>query len=67
MFARLNTDKYRERTPPIWCVGTGADIRPGAALLLPIRLTTLPYAGLAHVYTDRVVRNVFHDGIGMDL
>lgn len=48
-------------------MGTGADIRPGAAMLLSIRPKTLPYAGLAHVYTDRVVRNVFHDGIGMDL
>lgn len=54
-------------TPPIWCVGIGADIRSCAALLLPIRAKTQPYAGLAYVYTDRVVSNIFHDGIGMDL
>ena len=54
-------------TPPIWCVGTGADIRPGAALLLPIRPTKQPYTSLVHVYTDRAVRNVFYDGIGMGL
>lgn len=63
----MGTDEYREMTPPIWCVGIGAYIRSGAALLLPIRPTTQPYAGLAHVYTDRVVSNVIHDGIGMDL
>lgn len=48
-------------------MGIGAYIRSGAALLLPIRPTTQPYAGLAHVYTDRVVSNVIHDGIGMVL
>jgi hypothetical protein len=63
----LGTDEYREMTPPIWCVGIGADIRSCAVLLLPIHPTTQPYAGLAHVYTDRVVSNIFHDGIGMDL
>ena len=46
---------------------TRDDIRPGAALLLAIRPTTQPYVGLVHVYTDCVVSNVIHDGIGMDL
>ena len=45
----------------------GPTFAPGAALLLPIRPTTQPYAGLAHVYTDRVVRNVFHDVMGKEL
>ena len=31
------------------CMDTGDDIRPGAALLQPIRPTTQPYASLAHV------------------
>ena len=49
-----------------WAPG-GGTFTPGAALLLPICSTTQPYAGLARVYTDRVVSDVFHDGIDMDL
>lgn len=46
----------------------GGDIHPRCRFVAADLLNdTAICAGLAHVYTDRVVSDVFHDGIDMDL
>ena len=49
VFARLSTAEERETEPPLLRLGTGADVNPGAYLLLASGVAVLPLADLALV------------------
>ena len=61
----MSAAEYRETAPPISRLGTGADVGPGAVLLLAVRVAAPTHVGLAHVDPGRVVRNPVHDRGGM--
>lgn len=44
----MSTAEYRETAPPLLRLGTGADMDPGAHLLLTFDAAALPHIGLAH-------------------
>lgn len=62
----MSTAEYRETAPLILRLGTGADMDPGAAILLAVRPAALPHVGLAHVDPSRVVHDPFHERVGVD-
>lgn len=59
----MSAAEYRETAPPISRLGTGADVGPGAVLLLAVRVAALSHVGFAHVDLGRVVRDPVHDGV----
>ena len=73
----MSTAEYRETAPPILRLGTGADMDPGAHLLLTFDAAALPHVDLAHddllgepFFVKRVLgrhpyTNIF-DAIGTD-